>query len=150
MNILWRDLSRENVLRFVVFERIIGIRLKGSGYLFTNIVIHSNGLGCLFGQNCHPFELLGLSIRKKMWFVRTVRAIRLKKNCHLSKLWTVRATEAICSKINFSRVSIQKTFCRYSHSRWTICYFSRLRMLQSLFTIAFCLIARQGPDLFVA
>ena len=35
-------------------------------------------------------------------------AIHLKK-----KLSTVRATEAICSKVNFSRVSIPKLFCHY-------------------------------------
>ena len=85
-----------------------GIRSK-------KIVIRSNDLGYPFEKSCHPFELLGLSVWKKLssvrmaWdirlkkllSVRTARAIRSKKN-----LSTVRATEAICSKINFSRVCI--------------------------------------------
>ena len=95
------------------FRTARGIRSK-------TVVIRSNGLGYLFGKNCHPFERLGLSVRgklssvrtawdirlKKLLSVRTARAIRSKKN-----LSTVRATEAICSKINFSRVSIPKP-CR--------------------------------------
>ena len=37
----------------------------GSGYPFKKIIIHSNGLGYLFGKNCHPFErpAIGLSVR---------------------------------------------------------------------------------------
>ena len=54
---------------------------------------------------------------KKLLSVRTAQAIRSKK-----KLSTVWATEAICSKINFSQVSIPKQFHRYSHLRRTIWY----------------------------
>ena len=74
------------------------------------IVIHSNDLGYPFGKSCHPFERLGVSVWKKLSSARTAWAICLKKVVIRSKknLLTVRATEAICSKINFSRVSVPK------------------------------------------
>ena len=75
-----------------------------------NIVIRSNDLGYPFGKSCHPFERLGVSIWKKLSSAQMAWAIRLKKVVIRSKknLLTVRATEAICSKINFSRVSVPK------------------------------------------
>ena len=74
------------------------------------IVIRSNDLGYPFGKSCHPLERLGVSIWKKLSSARTAWAIRLKKVVIRSKknLLTVRATEAICSKIKFSRVSVPK------------------------------------------
>ena len=80
-----------------------GIRSK-------KIVIHLNDLGYPFGKSCHPFEWLGVSIWKKLSCTRTAWAIRLKKVviCLKKNLLTVWATEAICSKINFSRVSVPK------------------------------------------
>ena len=120
------------------------------------IVIHSNSLGYQFGKNCrpfeqrglsvpkkcHPFEWLGLSVWKKLsslrtaWdirfkkllSVRTARAIRLKK-----KLSTIGGTEPICSRINFSQVSIPKPFYLYPLVSNDL-LFSRSRMLWSLFT----------------
>ena len=80
-----------------------GIRSK-------KIVIRLNDLGYPFGKSCHPFERLGVSVWKKLSSARTAWAVRLKKVVIRSKknLLTVRATEAICSKINFSRVSVPK------------------------------------------
>ena len=74
------------------------------------IVIRSNDLGYLFGKSCHPFERLRVSVWKKLSSAQTAWAIRLKKVVIRSKknLLTVRATEAICSKIKFSRVSVPK------------------------------------------
>ena len=87
-----------------------GIRLNGSGYPFQKkkIVIHWNGPGYLLEKKCRLFERLGLSVWKKLLSVWTAMAILSKK-----KLSTVRATEAICSKINFSQVFIPKQFRRY-------------------------------------
>ena len=81
------------------------------GVRSKKIVIRSNDLGYLFEKGCHPFERLGPSVWKKLSSVRTVCAIRLKKVVIRSEknLSTVRATEAICSKVNFSRVSHPKT-----------------------------------------
>ena len=63
-----------------------------------------------------------VSVQKKLSSVRTTWAIRLKKVLSVrtarairsknSEFVDVRATEAICSKINFSRVSIPKPFRR--------------------------------------
>ena len=79
------------------------------------IVIHWNGPGYLLEKKCRLFERLvislerlGLSVWKKLLSVWTAMAILSKK-----KLSTVRATEAICSKINFSQVFIPKQFRRY-------------------------------------
>ena len=91
LSVPWRDLSCENVPYGLPFSNRFGI--------------HLNSSGCLFKKNCHLFERLGLSIWKKSPSVQTAWAIRSKKN-----LWTVRATEAICSQINFSRVSVPKPF----------------------------------------
>ena len=94
-----------------------GIRSNGLGYPFQNKnVICSDGLSYLFTKSviclnslCYLFEQLGLSIWKKLLSFRTAMAIHSK-----TKLSTIRATEAICSKINFSRVnSIPKQFYRY-------------------------------------
>ena len=49
-----------------------GIRSK-------KIVIHSNGLGYVFGKNCPLFEWLRLSVWKKLSSVRTAWAICFKK-----------------------------------------------------------------------
>ena len=107
LSVPWRDLSRENVPYGLPFSNGFGIRLNGSGYPFKN--------------NCHPFERLGLSVREKLSSVRTAWDIRLKKLLSVrtaratrseKNLSTVRATEAICSKVNFSRVSIPKPFRR--------------------------------------
>ena len=139
----WRDLVSVSTAR--------GIRSR-------KIVVHSNGLGYLFGKNCRPFEQLGLSVSKKklmssIWTAWAVRleniviclnglgypfqkiviplnglgypfqkivirsdAIHLKKN-----LSTVGGTEPICSKIDFSRISIPNHFIS-SHSCQTMCY----------------------------
>ena len=59
-------LSLKNVLPFL---NGFGIRLNGSGYPFK--------------KNFHPFERLGLSVRKKLSSVLTACSIRSKKNCHL-------------------------------------------------------------------
>ena len=92
------------------------------------IAIRSNGLGYPFEKDCHPFERLGISVFKKLLTVRTAQAIRSKKNLSI-----IRATEAICSKINFRRVSIPKPF-----HHWPLVsndlLFSRSRTLRSLFT----------------
>ena len=106
------------------------------------IVICANDLGYLFGKNCHLFERLGLSIWKKLSSVQMAwdihfkkllsvlmaRAIRSKKN-----LSTVRATEAICSQIHFSRVSIPKPFRSWPLASNDLLLY-RSRMLQILFT----------------
>ena len=55
-------LCLKNVLLFL---KGFGICLNGSGYPFQKVVVHSNGLGYLFGKNCRPFEQLGLSVSKK-------------------------------------------------------------------------------------
>ena len=66
-------------------------------------------------------DRLGVSVQKKLSSVRTAWDIRLKKLLSVRTAWairseknlsTVRATEAICSKVNFSRVSIPKPFRR--------------------------------------
>ena len=64
---------------------------------------------------------------KKLLSVRTARAIRSEKN-----LATVRATEAICSKVNFIRVSIPKPF-RLQPLASNDVLFSRSHTLRVLF-----------------
>ena len=92
------------------------------------IAIRSNGLGYPFEKDCHPFEQLGISVFKKLLTVRTAQAIRSRKNLSI-----IRAAEAICSKINFRRVSIPKPF-----HHWPLVsndlLFSRSHTLRSLFT----------------
>ena len=146
---------------FAVFERIwypferLGVSVPKKlssirtawAICLEKIVVHLNGLGYLFGKNCRPFEQLGLSVSKKKIniihsnglgypfqkivihvFLQDARAMRLKKN-----LSTVGGTEPICSKINFSRISIPKPF----HLQPLVSndvLFSRSRMLRSLFT----------------
>ena len=123
--------SHENISYGLPFSNGFGICLNGSS-------------GYPFKKNCHPFERLGLSVWKKLSSVRTAWAIHLKQVVIRSNglgypfekivnhsngsgyplkknLATVRATEAICSKINFSQVSSQNHFIA-SHSRRTSCY----------------------------
>ena len=109
-------LKRKRSLQFAVFGQIWYICLNGSGYPLK--------------KNCHPFEQLGLSVWEKLSSIWRAWNIRLKK---LLSVWTVRAihskknlstdrpTKAICSKINFSWVSIQNHFVAI-HSHRTICY----------------------------
>ena len=122
----------KNVLPFL---NGFGIRLNGSGYPFKKNfhpferlglsvrkklssvwtacaicskknVIRLNGLGGLFGKNCHESPRTAWDIHfKKLLSIRMARAIHSKK-----KLLTIGGTEPICSKINFSRVSIPKPF----------------------------------------
>ena len=86
----------------------------------------------MFLMVCH-FRTDLVSVQKKLSSIRTAWAIcsikvviGLKKKLSVWTAWdmrsTVRMTEAICSKINFSRVSIPKPFRRYSHSCQTICH----------------------------
>ena len=87
-------------------------------------------------------DRLGVSVQKKLSSVRTAWDIRLKKLLSVRTAWairseknlsTVRATEAICSKVNFSRVSIPKPFrCQPLASNDVL--FSRSRTLRVLFT----------------
>ena len=109
LSVSWRDLSHENIHYSLPFFGF-GICLNGSGYLFKQNC-HSNDLG-------YPF---GLSVWKKLSSVRTAWAIHLKKFVSIRTAWaicskknlsTVQATETICSKINFSQVSIPKPFRR--------------------------------------
>ena len=51
LSVPWRDLSPENVPYSLPFSNGFGIHLNGSGYAF---------------KNCHPYEWLGLSVRKKL------------------------------------------------------------------------------------
>ena len=109
LSVPWRDLSHENIHYSLPFFGF-GICLNGSG--------------CLFKQNCHSNDLgypFGLSVWKKLSSVRTAWAIHLKKFVSIRTAWaiclkknlsTVQATETICSKINFSQVSIPKPFRR--------------------------------------
>ena len=118
--------------------------LTARGIRSKKIVIRSNDLGYLFEKSCHPFKRLGIYIRlKKLLSVRTARAIRSKKN-----LATVRATEAICSKINFSRVSSQNHFvtrhlCRTScyspgHVRYEFCLQTYHNYMNSYASLLLC------------
>ena len=76
---------------------------NGLGYLFEKVVIPLNSWGYLFKKTCYQFKWLGLSLSKK-------------------KLSTIRATEAICSKINFSQVSISRQFRHQPlMSRYKVC-----------------------------
>ena len=84
----------------------------------------------VFERTWYLFERLGVSVQKKLSSVRTAWDIRLKKLLSVRTAWairseknlsTVRATEAICSKVNFSRVPSQNHFVA-SHSRQTMCY----------------------------
>ena len=65
LSVPWLDLSRENVPYGLLFSNGFGIPLNGPGYPFK--------------KNCHPFERLGLSVRKKLSSIRTAWGIRLKK-----------------------------------------------------------------------
>ena len=85
--------------------------------VWTTCAIRSNGL-------------LGYPFEKKLSSVRTAMAIRSK-----TKLSTVRATEAIFSKITVSQVSIPKQFRRYFASN-DLLFSSGHDTLRSLFTNA--------------
>ena len=74
-------------------------------------------LGLSVRKSYHPFEQLGLSVQRNLLSIRMAWAIRSKK-----KLCTIRATEAICSKINFSQVSISRQFRHQPlMSRYKVC-----------------------------
>ena len=113
-NVIERPLNRDD------FYQVLYDTLPRNGE-WSKICIHSNDLGYPFEKGCHPFERLGPSVwkrlssvrtawdirLKKLLSVRTARAIRSEKN--LSTVW---ATQPICSKVNFSWVSIPKPFRR--------------------------------------
>ena len=125
-------LSLKNVLPFL---NRYGIRLNGSGYPFKKnfhpferfgLSVRRKKLSSVWTacairskKKCHPFERLGLSVWKKLssprmaWDIRFKKllSIRMARAIHSKKkLSTVGGTEPICSKINFSRVSIPKPF----------------------------------------
>ena len=117
----------------LLFSNRFGIRLNGLGvFVHKKIVIHLNGLGYLFGKNCHPFEQLGLSVRKKDVILSNGLGYPFENNCHPFK-WLVLSVQKrnwqlfeqlkLHSNINFSRVSIPKTFRRLplTHAE-PICY----------------------------
>ena len=142
---MW-PLMRKRSLQFAVFAWIaicmwcitclnrLSIRSNSSGRLCKKnlasvrtaqairakkICIHLNGSCYPCKRICHPFEQLGLSVQKK--------------------LLTVRATGAICSKINFSRVSISQDNFVASHSRRT--RYSWVVTFRSLFTKALWIVS---------
>ena len=122
------------VKNLLPFLNGFGIRLNGSGYPFKKNFHPFERLGlslrkklssvwtaCAIGskKKCHPFERLGLSVWKKLssprmaWDIRLKKllSVRMARAIHLKKkLSTVGGTEPICSKINFSWVSIPKPF----------------------------------------
>ena len=149
------DLSCENVrsLQFDVFAWIaicircisclnrLSIRSNSSGCLCEKkIGIRSNSPGYPCKENLHRFKWLMLSVQKNLSSFGTAWAVCSKK---LSPVWkkllTVRATGAICSKINFSRVSISQDNFVASHSRRT--RYSWVVTLRSLFTNALWIVA---------
>ena len=118
---------------FAIFERIwypfewLGVSVqKKFSSIWTawaicseKIVVRLNSLCYLFQKKCHPFERLGLSVWKKLssprmaWDIRFKKllSVRMARAIHSKKkLSTVGGTEPICSKINFSWVSIPKPF----------------------------------------
>ena len=101
-------LSLKNVLPFL---NGFGIRLNGSGYPFK--------------KNFHPFERLGLSVRKKLSSVWTACSIRSKKNCHLLERlglsvgknchlleWLGISVSKNCYPFGWLGLSIRKRNCR--------------------------------------
>ena len=107
----WAICLEKIVVRLNSFERLSVPKKKIN-------VIRLNSLGCSFGKNCDLFEGLGVSVSKIVLRLNSLgypfqkivirsdgRAIHLKK-----KLSTVGETEPICSKINFSQISIPKPF----------------------------------------
>ena len=128
-SISWSDLSAKTFL----FERIA---VRTIWYSFERLWLS------VPKKECHPFEWLEPSFHKKCHLferlvlsVRTAWAIRLKKIVIRSKtkLSTVRATEAIFSKINVSQVAIPKQFRRYFASN-DLLFSSGHDTLRSLFT----------------
>ena len=98
----------KNVLPFL---NGFGIRLNGSGYPFK--------------KNFHPFERLGLSVRKKLSSVWTACSIRSKKNCHLLERlglsvgknchlleWLGISVSKNCYPFGWLGLSIRKRNCR--------------------------------------
>lgn len=149
---MW-PLMRKRSLHFAVFAWIaicmrcisclnrLSIRSNSSGCLCEKkIGIRSNGPGYPCKENLHPFKWLMLSVQKNLSSVRTAWAVCSKKLLPVwKKLLTVRATGAIFSKINFSRVSISQDNFVASHSRRT--RYSWVVTLQSLFTNALWIVA---------
>ena len=127
-------ISRLN--RLGIYANKFVIRLNGLGYplwkkcssfqtawdvrlenLFKKICHLFKWLGLSVRKSYHPFEQLGLSVQRNLLSIRMAWAIRSKK-----KLSTIRATEAICSKINFSQVSISRQFRHQPlMSRYKVC-----------------------------
>ena len=149
---MW-PLMRKRSLHFAVFAWI-AICMRCISCL-NRLSIRSNSSGCLCEKkNWHPFKQPRLSVQRKFapfkWLMlsvqknlssfRTAWAVCSKK---LSPVWkkllTVRATGAICSKINFSRVSISQDNFVASQSRRT--RYSWVVTLQSLFTNALWIVA---------
>ena len=108
-------------------KKINVIRLNGLGWPFGKIVICSNGLGYPFQKIVIRLNGLGYPFQKIV-IHSDARAIRLKK-----KLLTVGGTEPVCSKINFSRISIPKPF-HLKPIMSNDLLFSRSHMLRSLLT----------------
>ena len=121
LSVPWTD-SRSNEF---------GIRLNNSDYPFQQkkfssvrmawSICSKKNVICL-NSLCYLLNGLGYPFQKKLSPVRMAWAIRLKKIVIRSKkkLSTVRATEAICSKINLAKFLSQNNFVA-SHSRQTIC-----------------------------
>ena len=92
----WTDMVSVWMARGIRSKKIF-IHLNGLGYLFAGKncrpfeqlvlsvpkknVIRLNGLGCLFGKNCHLLEWLGISVSKNCypfgWLGLSIR----KRNC---------------------------------------------------------------------
>ena len=102
-------LCLKNVLPFL---NGFGIRLNGSGYPFK--------------KNFHPFERLGLSVRKKLSSVWTACAIRSKKNvirlnglgclfgknCHLLEQLGISVSKNCYNPFGWLGLSIRKRNCQ--------------------------------------
>ena len=99
----------KNILPFL---NGFGIRLNGSGYPFK--------------KNFHPFERLGLSVRKKLSSVWTACAIRSKKNvirlnglgclfgknCHLLEQLGISVSKNCYNPFGWLGLSIRRRNCR--------------------------------------
>ena len=88
--------------------------------------IRLNGLGYPFKKNFHPFERLGLSVRKKLSSVWTACAIRSKKNvirlnglgclfgknCHLLEQLGISVSKNCYNPFGWLGLSIRRRNCR--------------------------------------
>ena len=88
--------------------------------------IRLNGLGYPFKKNFHPFERLGLSVRKKLSSVWTACAIRSKKtvirlnglgclfgkNCHLLEQLGISISKNCYNPFGWLGLSIRKRNCQ--------------------------------------